>query len=437
MTTTTPLSSFLSELPDDLFESGMLLQVVVLLFCVLLGHWLARKIRGNFSPEEAHSNVVRLGMESFSGALSPLFILIFISFVKPVMAHWHHTNLLRLAVPLVASFALVRIVFYILRRVFARTGRVGSSLLLFEKFFASLVLVGVVLYITGLWPDLLQYLDETVVPLGRNKISLSTILQAIVSVAALLMLALWAGAALEERLMQMEAVHSSLRVVMARMGRAVFILISILLSLSLMGIDITVLSVFGGALGVGLGLGLQKIASNYVSGFVILLDRSLAIGDVITVDKYNGKVTQINARYTVLMGPDGIESVIPNEMLVSGVVQNYSLSNSALKLTAFVTVNYRADLDEVLSLLEQAAASVARVSEDPPPQASVRKFGNDGLELEMGFWIPDLDNGRVNVLSEVYKAMWRTMQEHGITVPSQQREVRILRQQLNSEADTK
>lgn len=426
MKTSTPLSSFLSELPDDLRDPSMLWQIGTLFFCVTLGWWLARKLRGAFAPDGARPNVVRLGVESLSSALSPLFILLLVVLAKLVLAQWQHVNLLRLSIPLVASFALVRFVFYILRRVFARAGRVGSSLLLFEKLFASLVFIGVVLYITGLWPELLQYMDETLVPLGRHKVSIAVILQAGISVAGLLMVALWAGTALEERLMQMDAVHSSMRVVMARMARAVLILISILVSLSMVGIDLTVLSVFGGALGVGLGLGLQKIASNYVSGFVILLDRSLAIGDVITVDKYHGKVTQINARYTVLLGGDGIESVIPNEMLVSGPVLNYSLTNSAVKLTAFVTIAYQSNIDEVFALLEQAAASVERVSQDPPPQASVRKFGNDGMELELGFWIPDLENGRVNVLSEVYKGIWRAMQANQITVPYPQREVRVI-----------
>jgi small-conductance mechanosensitive channel len=192
------------------------------------------------------------------------------------------------------------------------------------------------------------------------------------------------------------------------------------------GIDLTVLSVFGGALGVGLGLGLQKIASNYVSGFVILLDRSLTIGDMITVDKYSGRVTQINTRYTVLQGLDGVESIVPNEMLVSGAVQNSSLSNKNLWLSTKVSVAYDTDVDFVLGLLEQAALTVARVDKDKAPSATLVSFGADGLDLQVGWWIADPENGRGGVTSDVNRAIWKALQEHKISVPFPQREMRII-----------
>jgi small-conductance mechanosensitive channel len=241
-----------------------------------------------------------------------------------------------------------------------------------------------------------------------------------------LIFALWVGAVLEERLMRMNSVHSSLRVMMARMGRAVFIFLAILVSLSLVGIDLTVLSVFGGALGVGIGLGLQKIVSSYVSGFVILLERSLSIGDMVMVDKYSGIVTQINARYTVVHGLDGVETVVPNEMLLSAPVQNYFLTDRALRLTTRVRVSYRTDIDQVLRLLEQTAAGIPRVSREPAPQSYLMKFEAYGFELELGFWIADPENGRANVLSEVNRAIWHMLQEYQVEVPYPQREIRLI-----------
>jgi small-conductance mechanosensitive channel len=282
------------------------------------------------------------------------------------------------------------------------------------------------MYITGLWDDVFFYLDHTMLPLGKHKVTIADILQAAVSVVVLLMLALWAGAALEERLMGLQTVHSNLRVVLARTGRAILIVVAVLGSLSMVGIDLTVLSVFGGALGVGLGLGLQKIASNYVSGFVILLDRSLTIGDMITVDKYSGRVTQINTRYTVLQGLDGVESIVPNEMLVSGAVQNSSLSNKNLWLSTKVSVAYDTDVDFVLGLLEQAALTVARVDKDKAPSATLVSFGADGLDLQVGWWIADPENGRGGVTSDVNRAIWKALQEHKISVPFPQREMRII-----------
>jgi small-conductance mechanosensitive channel len=286
--------------------------------------------------------------------------------------------------------------------------------LTFEKIFALLVWLAVALYITGLWPDLFAYLDNTLVPLGRHKVSLATILQAAASVVVLLMLALWAGAALEERLMGVQGIHSSLRVVMARMSRAILIVVAVLLSLSMVGIDLTVLSVFGGALGVGLGLGLQRIASNYVSGFVILLERSLSIGDMITVDKYSGKVSNINTRYTVLQGLDGVETVLPNEMLISGPVRNESLSTRTVRAATALSVAYGSDLDVLIPMLEALPVGVPRVLESPAPGVSFNKFDTGGFELELGFWIGDPENGRGGVVSEVNKKIYALVQSGDI-----------------------
>ncbi|HEU5434932.1 MAG TPA: mechanosensitive ion channel domain-containing protein, partial [Telluria sp.] len=327
------LPTLLTDLLGDLREPGILWQAGAIIFSILIGWGLARFIRSRYLQQagEDASTVRRIGVESFARVLGPLLILGLLASAKYVLSHYQHVNVLRVALPLFASFALIRIAFYMMRRVFARGGQIGAAVLTFEKIFSLLVWLAVALYITGLWPDLIVFLETTLLPLGRHKVSLATILQAVASVVVLLMLALWAGAALEERLMGVDGMHSSLRVVMARMSRAVLIVVAVLVSLSLVGIDLTVLSVFGGALGVGLGLGLQKIASNYVSGFVILLERSLSIGDMITVDKYTGKVSNINTRYTVLQGLDGIETVIPNEMLISGPVRNESLSNRTIR----------------------------------------------------------------------------------------------------------
>jgi small-conductance mechanosensitive channel len=247
-----------------------------------------------------------------------------------------------------------------------------------------------------------------------------------VSVVLLLMLALWAGAALEERLMGMQRVHSSLRAVMARMSRALLILVAVLLCLPMVGLDLTVLSVFGGALGVGLGLGMQRIASNYVSGFVILLERSLSIGDMISVDKYSGKVTQINTRYTILQGLDGVETVLPNEMLISGPVQNQSLSNRSVRAATRITVAYGTDLETVIPLLEALAATVPRVLSTPAPGASLNRFAPDGFELELGFWIGDPENGQGGVVSDVNRKIYALVQAGEIRLGQPQLDTRLL-----------
>ena len=421
-----PLSDLMADLLGDLNDPSLLWQIGAIVAAVLLGWGMSRLLRSSFGSKDERHGVMRFGVESFGRVVGPVLIVCLLALAKAVLARWHHVNLLKVALPIFGSLVVIRFTFYLLRRVFARHGKVGAAMLTFEKVFQLLVWLAFVLYITGLWDDVFNYLDSTVLPIGKHKVSIAAILQGTVSVVVTLMLALWAGAALDERLAHVPGLHTNLRVVLSRTGRALLVLVALLISLSLVGIDLTVLSVFSGALGVGLGLGLQKIASNYVSGFVILLDRSLTIGDMITVDKYSGMVTQINTRYTVLQGLDGIESIVPNEMLVSGAVQNSSLTNSLAWIPTKVSVAYDTDVDMVLKLLEQAALTVARVSKDKPPSAQLLNFGADGLELQVGFWISDPQNGRGGVISDVNRAIWRALKDNNISVPFPQREMRIL-----------
>ncbi len=420
------VSGMLLDLWTDLQQPAIFWQAAVIGACLAAGWLLARLIRAGLDRKRSQDSLLHIGIDSFVRVLSPTLALLLIVAARPFLARYQHVNMLRVAIPLLGSFALLRLVFYVMRRIFARGGHVGSTVLIFEKLIAILIWLGFALYITGLWPDLIDLLDTTELPFGHHKVSLLTILQAAASVAVTLMLALWAGALLEQRLMQLDSVHSSIRAVLARMARAILIVVAVLVSLSLVGIDLTVLSVFGGALGVGLGLGLQKIVGSYVSGFVILLERSMAIGDMVTVDKYYGQVTRINTRYTILRGLDGVESVIPNDLFISGPVQNYSLTDRALRLATHITVAYDTDVELVLPMLEEAAAAIERVSKTAPPSATLQKFGADGLELEVGFWIADPENGRANVISEVNRAIWATLQSNRIRVPYNQREIRIL-----------
>lgn len=412
-----PLSNLLTDLINDFREPDLLWQAGATVLCVALGWFLARLVRNAYSRDEGRGGVLRVGVANFGHVLTPLLVAGLIWVFKLVLELFlHNVSLLRVALPVFGSLAVIRMAFYLLQRVFGRRGPLGAAIVTFEKVFALLVWLGVALYLTGLWPEVLGFLDNTELPLGRHQVSLATILKAAVSVVVLLMLALWAGAALEERLMGVDGLHTSLRVAMARMSRAVLILVAVLVSLSLVGIDLTVLSVFGGALGVGLGLGLQKIASNYVSGFVILLERSLTIGDTITVDKYSGKIARINTRYTVLRGADGTESVLPNEMLVSGAVINSSLADRKTRVATQLTVAFDTNLDTLLPQLGRVCVGIPRVLDDPLPAAIFNRFAPNGLELEVGMWIGDPENGRGDVLSEANMRIWTLLQSLDITL---------------------
>ena len=402
-----PLTDLLQDLLEDISNPGILWQALAIVAAVLVGLLLARLIRRSWLHEDDNAGAIRrIGVEGFGRVLAPLLITAGVWLAKLILAKYQNVHLLAVALPLFASMALIRIVFYLLRRVFARRGPLGTALQTFEKVLALVVWAGVALYLTGQWPDIINFLEKREILLGKNRASLLAILQAVSSVVVLMMLALWAGAALEERLMRLDAMHSSLRVVLARMGRAVLILVSVLVSLGLVGLDLTVLSVFGGALGVGLGLGMQRIASNYVSGFIILFERSLSIGDPISVDKYSGRVARINTRYTVLQALDGTQTLLPNEMLITGVVMNQSATNKAVRLNTKITVAYDSDLNKVMTLLARQADEVERVVAEPAPSVQLNAFGAHGYELELGFSIVDAEKGSGSVISAVNRHIY-------------------------------
>jgi small-conductance mechanosensitive channel len=245
-------------------------------------------------------------------------------------------------------------------------------------------------------------------------------------VCATVVFALWLGSAYEDRVMRAHSIDANLKVVLSRLGRALLLLAAVLISFSLVGIDITVLGVFGGALGVGLGFGLQKVASNYVSGFIILIDRSLRIGDTINVSGLQGQVTEIRTRYTTVRGLDGIETLIPNEKLITDVVQNHSSYLTRGYAKAAVQIAYTADLERAMALLVEAARGVERVLDDPAPAAYLVGFGSDGINLELGFWIEEAAKGTAGTRSAVNLNVWRLFNENGISIPYARRDIHLV-----------
>jgi small-conductance mechanosensitive channel len=221
--------------------------------------------------------------------------------------------------------------------------------------------------------------------------------------------------------------------VAANVVRAALLVVGFLFALSAVGVDITALSVLGGALGVGLGFGLQKLASNYVSGFVILFERSLRIGDMVRVDGFEGEVLDIKTRYTLIRAGNGRESIVPNEKLITERIENLSLADPKMMLTTDVAVAYDSDVELVQRILVDAATGTQRVLKNPAPSARLVKFGADGLEFSLLFWIGDPGNGQLNVKSEVNLAVLRGLRAAGIDIPYPQRVVHVVPAQSPSE----
>jgi len=416
----------LGDVVRDFGQPVILWQLAVLLGTLALAWVLARIARRALDAQrETRHGALRFGAEALNRALFPLLGGVLVWIARAVTTQFIHTSLLDLAMVPLFGIGLIYIVFYLARRVFGRDGNAHAWLSLVEKLVSLIVWVGMVLTVMGIQNDVLKWMASVQFRIANTHVTLLSLLSGLLWVGVTMIVAMWLGAALDDRLMRSRSLDANLKVVLARVSRALLILAAVLVSLSLVGIDITVLGVFGGALGVGLGFGLQKIASNYVSGFIILIDRSLRIGDTINVSGLQGMVTQIRTRYTVVRGLDGIETLVPNEKLITDVVQNQSSYLTRGNAKATVQVAYSTDVDRAMALLVEATTGVERVLQDPAPTPYLASFGPDGINLELGYWIADAATGTGAVRSNVNRNIWRLFQQNGISIPYAQREIRI------------
>jgi len=413
------ISNLLGEFWRYLQRPDALWQLGVLSLCLGFANFASYLVRRRaISQRQAW----RLGQGGLKRLTFPLLALVLVLLARELMRHSLNVHLLSLAVPLLGSLAVIRAVFYVLRHSFGNSGWLAS----FERFFALSVWSLVALHITGLLPDLIDMLEGVGFSVGKQRLNLWQVTQAAVALLVTLFAALWASGLVEARLMRAEGIDQNLRVVFTRLAKAVLLLLAVLIGLPLVGIDLTTLSVFGGALGVGIGFGLQKIASSYVSGFVILLDRSIRIGNFISVGTERGQVTQITTRYTVLKGLTGVEAIVPNEILVNSVVLNESYTDPHVRVALQVQIGYGSDVERAMRILLDAAKAQPRVLADPEPMAFLAAFGDSGINLELGFWIADPQDGTLELRSDINLAIWREFQAAGIVIPFPQREVRMI-----------
>ncbi|CAB3728753.1 mechanosensitive ion channel family protein [Trinickia soli] len=427
MTQNRILSHMLAGIARDYGQPVMIWQASTLLGTLLVAWLLARLVRhGLDSYRRARQETARFGAESLHKALFPLLGGVLVLIEQTVLDDYMSTSLLELALVPLLGIALIYIVFFIARRVFGRTGHAHAWLSIAEKIVSVVVWIGMGITVLGIQDEVLRWMASVRFRVGTAHMTLLSFTTGLMWVCATVIFALWLGSVFEDRIMRASSVDANLRVVLSRIGRALLLLAAVLVSFSLVGIDITVLGVFGGALGVGLGLSLQKIASNYVSGFIILIDRSLRIGDTINVAGLQGMVTEIRTRYTTVRGLDGIETLIPNEKLVTDVVQNHSSYLTRGYAKTAVQIAYSAEVEQAMTLLAEAARGVERVLEDPAPTAYLAGFGADGINLELGFWIEEAAKGTAAVRSTVNRNIWRLFQEHGISIPYARRDIHLI-----------
>ncbi len=296
---------------------------------------------------------------------------------------------------------------------------------LWSRVLASSAWTLAALNILGLLPDAVAVLDAVGISLGSVRLSLLTLIEGGIAFTLLLWLAVAISGLIERQLRHTSSVSPAARVLMEKFSRIALVAAAVLLSLNAMGIDLTAFAVLSGALAVGLGFGLQKIFSNLVSGVILLLDKSIKPGDVISLGQTYGWIDHLGARYVSIVTRDGVEHLIPNEELITQRVENWSHSNNLVRLRIAVRISYRADPRRAMELCVEAAQMVPRVLLDPEPRCQLRAFGVSSVDLELRVWINDPENGRGTVINDVLLGVWDRFQEHGIEIPLPQQDLHI------------
>ena len=410
----------LGQLGAALLKPTALIELALFAACLLTAWLVVRLVRGA-APTPGST---WFGDRIVDGALFPVLALLLALLARWLLLTFWPQQLpvavFKLVVPILMSLALIRLTVRVLRVTFPNSELMRVA----ERTVSWVAWVAVVLWITGLLPVMLQELDNITWKLGGTQVSVRNMLEGAITAVLALLLALWVSSLLEARLLSGASDNISIRKMAANSLRALLLLVGLMFALSAAGIDLTALGVLGGALGVGIGFGLQKLAANYISGFVILAEHSMRIGDMVKVDGFEGRITDISTRYTVIRALNGRESIVPNEMMITQRVENSSLADPKVQMSTVVQVAYGTDLDALMPKLCAALAAVPRVVKEPEPVVLLSAFATDGLELTLAFWIADPHNGQGNVRSAVNLAVLRVLDKAGVEIPFPQRVMR-------------
>lgn len=403
--------------PPDWFNRSLLIEALLLVLALAAAYGLVMLLRRGREAGDS----VWFGRWGLDGVLFPVLALgLSWLALRSLPALALKPALLKLALPILLSLLSIRLVVRVLHAALPD----ARWMKLVERWVSWIAWGGSVLWISGLWPVVWAELAGIEWKLGGSTVSLASLLEASFSVGLVMVIALWLSAAIEAKLLKGATGETlSARKIVANLAKALLLFVGLMLALTSAGIDLTALGVFGGALGVGLGFGLQKLAANYVSGFVILAERSLRIGDVVKVDGFEGRVNDIKTRYTVVRTLGGRESIVPNEMLITQRVENLTLADARVAQTAIVSVGYETDIERLMPLLRETIGGVQRVLSDPAPGVQLSNFGADGLELTLIYWIGDPENGTGNVRSQVNLAVLALLRREGVNIPYPQRVV--------------
>jgi len=402
-------------------DPWFLWQIAIVATLFLVGRFAGRRIEAALEPRarriHGHPGLLRIVVAALRRIGWILFVgLLFLAFTALRATTWPSRSwLVELALWLALTWVVVAIASRVIRNRFV------------ARLIGWAVWIYAALLILGFDDRAAFYLDSLALPLGDFRLSALTILKA----AVLLTLAIWlatvVGSYFDERLQQTGDLTPSIRVLVGKIAKFGLILIAGAAALTAVGVDLTALTVFSGAVGVGLGFGLQKVVSNFVSGIIMLMDKSIKPGDTISLGETFGWIRELRTRFVSVVTRDGREYLIPNEDFITQQVINWSFSDDLVRLDVDFGASYDADPHLVSRVAIQAAMSVGRVDVDRRPVCWLTGFGESSLDFVLRFWIHDPQQGLTNVRGKVLLALWDAFKENGITIPYPHREVMLRR----------
>ncbi len=412
-------ASFLEWIDTVVLTGSTGYQALAVLVTFFIATLLARPLQDRVHDSLAKADRARLAAaEQFSDEINdlmlPLIWLILQWGVSYLFASWGVPNgLLIVTTSLTTAWVIIRFM----------SGLIKSKF--WSRVVATVAWAIAALNILGLLDETRTLLDSLALTLGDIRISALSVVEGLISLVILLWVANVITRLVDQQVYRSVTLTPSIKVLISKLTQIGAFGLAILLALGGAGIDLTALTIFSGALGIGVGFGLQKIVANFISGIILLLDKSVKPGDNIVVADTFGWIDKLNARYASVITRDGTEHLIPNEDLITQRVENWSYTNRLLRLRMPIGVSYESDIHKAIALCEEAAAEIERIKENPAPRCLLRGFGDNAVDLELRAWIDDPQNGRGGVMNDCLLKVWDKFQEHGIEFPYPQRDVHI------------
>ena len=399
---------------STLMELGIIITSGIIVF--FLHQWsiasIANSSKGNW----------KFAGDAFSKIVNPIIFSIIILISSYILNVYQDTNLLDIAQILAMALILMRLVVYLVRYILQPNPLLNA----YENILSFILWIFVALYLFGILKPILNTLESITFSFGEKDFSILLVIQLLIGIFVSIIVAMTLGRFIENRLMKINQLSLNGRVMINKVLRIALYVIAVVIALDTIGLDLTFLSVFGGAFGVGLAFGMQKIASNYISGFTILLDKSVQIGDILTIGEHYGIVNSIQSRYTVLRKLDGVEVIIPNETLIAENIVNHTSSDRKVRVAIDIQIGYNSSVDEATKIMLSCCNAQERViKENPEPTVYLMNFGESGIDLKLVFFILDAEEGTYRLRSDINKEIWKQFTEKNIEIPFPQRVIHI------------